>query len=252
MLHSDLLARQVALQCLIGPNNYRPINYIEAAQLTRALESDAAALGQVTLASLFEGISSVIDRRYSWAIVKLYYTAFFSIRSFLMINGWSVFYIGKSPFLLNARAGSKVTKVSGNTHSAVFKIFNQNFPSNIILSQEIAGIGPLEWLEEQRNNISYKTAPFTDPVPPPGLLTLANKKRSALTAYIEDKFLIYPFDEDHALVAYPILSLRMLSAALVGSLKGEKIIIDSHFISMLTSSHCYVPSIKAEFLAFEF
>ncbi|HEV7335456.1 MAG TPA: hypothetical protein VGO06_05755 [Bosea sp. (in: a-proteobacteria)] len=250
MLHSDQLAHATALAMRI-PAGYRPLDQAQAASFRAALQSDAGAVAQVALASFCEAISGIADSRYSWATVKLYYSAFYSIKSLLMMKNYSIFYIGRSPHLYKASAGEVPVKRSGNSHSVCFSVFLDVFSTEDVLSQEIDGVNPLQWIEENRNLISYRTAPYDDPAPSPLYHIAAGRIRKHLTAYMDDNSYLYSFDKDHAMIAYPVLLLKKVALEFNNIAPNTIININKHYIDILNRSGCFVPELRKNLTIFD-
>lgn len=251
MLHSDVLAQQIANLTQAGTKSFHPIGGVDAQRLAEALNDDALGLAQAAAASLFEGVQGVVDNRFTWATVKLYYSCFYAARARLMLRGSSIFYIGSSPYLLEAKAGCAVKKQSGNSHTVVIAEFARSLPGDVTISQEIATHAPLKWLEDRRNVASYRVAPFKDPEIPTDFCRFHGAPRRHLAAYLGKDRLLYAFDPDHAILALPLLMLGCLNDD-IGSrgLKGCN--IDPHYIGILSSKKCFVPELESNLSAFTF
>ena len=244
MLHSDSLSQSVATSAKIG-SGYRPLSYIEAAQLEAALLSDASSLAQVALVSLFEGISGVANNRFSWSTVKLDYSAFYAIRSLLMMKRYSIFYVGRTPYTYLAAAGQIPARKSGNSHTVAFNLFKDIFKNDVSLSQEIDHLDPLNWIENKRNYVSYRAAPYLDPLPPDHFSIIGTKIRNNIVEYMTNKQYIYTFDKDHAMIAYPILLLSRATEEIKSSNPNTRIIVDKHIVDIVSSVNCFVPALKS-------
>lgn len=184
MLHSDALAQRIGNGTRIGSKNFSPISSSDALTLRKAQNSDALALAHSSLASFFEATQGVSCSRQTWAIVKYYYAAFYACRALMLLRGVSIFYLGRSPYSVVSQAGECVNREGGNSHSLTFEKFSQKFSADPILSQEIGGLQALSWLEENRNNASYKSAPFLDPAPNRLFKYPASRLRQHLSAYL--------------------------------------------------------------------
>jgi hypothetical protein len=75
-----------------------PISKIAAAQLQELAQGDAKKLLLFSLLTISDAIVGIGKRRYSWAIIKLYYSSFYSVRSILCDNGYVIAYIDGRPF----------------------------------------------------------------------------------------------------------------------------------------------------------
>lgn len=251
MLHSDRLSQTIAVATQVGPKQFRPITLSHATSLQTALVDDADRLSQIALASLFEGARGVIDRRTTWATVKLYYSAFYAIRARLMLNNVSIFYLGRSPHVLEARAGAITGRRGGNSHTVAIEEFLQRMSTDITLSQDIGGTCSLRWLEEKRNSASYKSAPFVDPVTPVEYRRFTSKPRSHFQAYLGADASLYAFDPEHAMLAYPIYMLSNLSSDLV-NFGRTPVRIERHYVNILSSANSYVPEFGDTLKCFQF
>lgn len=249
MLHSDILAQRIANGTKIRSKVFRPINHVDAADLNQALVDDAKAIAHASLATFFEGINGVSKGRFTWSIVKLYYSAFYTCRALLMLRSLSVFYLGRSPHSLIAQAGESVAQNSGNTHTVVLAEFRNRFSADPLLSQTIKMRDPLTWLEDLRNSASYRTAPFLDPSPPGEFSKPYTRLRAHLQAYVGSDRLLYCFDPEHAIICYPLFLLSRLNKEL--SLENaNRIDVSRYHVSLLADCSCYVPEFKECFSSF--
>lgn len=249
MIHSDVFAHEIAMTTKTSSKNFLPISRADALTLDLALIEDAKSIAHASLASLFEGINGLEKERFNWAIVKLYYSAFYSCRAILMLRSFSVFYIGRSPYALLAKAGETVTQKSGNTHTVVMTEFKNRFSADELLSQDIDSKGPLSWLEDRRNHASYKSAPFTDPTPPPEFVKSHSKLRSHIRAYLGADRSLYAFDPDHAMIAFPLWLLARLSRDLQ-LVDDKRIDVSKHYSTLLAT--CFVPELRVALSSFRF
>ncbi|WP_299937533.1 hypothetical protein [uncultured Nitratireductor sp.] len=225
-------------QCETASNVFRPLSHVEAAALKAALVADGVNVAQTAYASIADAVLAISGKRFTWATIKLYYVAFYSVKALLMLDGVSIFYRGRTPYMIRARAGELFKKKSGNSHSVAFKEFRSSYNSDVLLSQPIAGVDPLEWIENLRNAASYNTAPFPDPQVPAHFVQQDARLRLHVSSYLTETVPVYPFQEDHALLAYPILSLRRLDQEL--QRQGKTVPISAHYRTIFTTAGCDV------------
>lgn len=155
--------------------------------------------------SLGEAVQGLNRGMYTWSTVKLYYAVFYFLRSALACKKIAIFYEGTKPYSWKADPGKSPKKLSGQTHKAVLSAFSSEFPSSSILSQEIGGCSPLEWLMKLRESANYTNARFDEPSTPAHFKMIDRIGcRKAIAAYMADSTSLYSFDEDHAALAYPI------------------------------------------------
>lgn len=228
----------LAKQCETTRNVFRPLSHVEAATLKTALVADGVDVAQTAYASIADAALAISGKRFTWATIKLYYATFYSLKALLMLDGVSIFYRERTPYMVRARAGELFKKKSGNSHSVAFKEFRSSYSSDVLLSQPIAGVHPLEWIENLRNAASYNTAPFPDPQVPNHFVQQNAKLRLHISSYLTETVPIYPFQEDHAILAYPILSLKRLNQEL--HRQGKTVPIAAHYRTIFTAAGCDV------------
>ncbi|BAP54993.1 hypothetical protein THII_0696 [Thioploca ingrica] len=189
-------------------------NYVPS--LTEALHKDAAGYLYNGVLSVGTGIKSLLQNNYGWATVKLYYSVFYLARAKLAINDFCILYEDSKPFVLLLRFNETLKKPSAyikgisakqyvGTHKLVLTLFQREFSGDLLLSNNIDGKSPLVWLMEQRELMNYKAAVMPDPEIPWQYAEIATKQiRQWLNIYLDDEIPIYPFDHDHACLAYPV------------------------------------------------
>lgn len=125
----------------------------EASALVRASRNDAGDYFYSAALTIAEAANSLSSGFFSWATIKLYYGAFFSIRALMAYDGFSLFYVEGSPFFVTATPGERPVKQSGNTHAVVLANFNRLYKTHPLLSQTIVPsevnsdpMNPPDWL----------------------------------------------------------------------------------------------------------
>ncbi|MBF4187968.1 hypothetical protein I1S38_20135 [Serratia ureilytica] len=188
-----------------------------AAELDKCLKSDAVNYLYSSLISYAEAVKGIESGLFSWATVKLYYCAFYSLRSILSIDGFCVFYVGTKGYSVKARQGEFPVKAAGTTHKLVMSLFKRHNSSSPFVTQEIDMIEPFEWLISKREQANYKNGRFTEPEIP----VIFNKSSFGLQVlmkeYILDKEHKYCFDSDHAVLALPLEIIKEASVKLLSS-----------------------------------
>jgi hypothetical protein len=243
MRHSTNEAINLFNLCKIDARTLRPINHIEASGLARVFTNDSPAVAQAAFASLVDAILAVSGRRFTWATVKLYYFVFYAIRSLLLIGGTHVFYVNSRPYSILAKSGAVFHRRSGTSHGITFSEFRSSYSADALISQPI-GIynDPLEWMENLRNAASYSTAPFPDPQPPDCFIPQQQRLRRWISDYFAEGTPIYPFQQEHAVIAYPIFAIRRLSAELERI--GKVVEVDPHYLQILINAGCDVGALR--------
>lgn len=183
--------------------------------LDAALSNDAGRYYYSTLVTYLSGVSSIKTRHYSWAVVKFYYSIFYSLRSWLAINGDCLFYFEKTPFLLTAQSGESPVRKNGPSHDILVKLFVERFSSNYFSTGEIDLMPAFDWLKSKREEVNYRTERFLDPAIPSFFQCLKKQSlRRLLEEYVSNTSYQWEFDPDHAVVALPFKLLLELKSKL--------------------------------------
>jgi uncharacterized protein (UPF0332 family) len=185
-----------------------PASYALDAQIVlqakQELAADAKGLLYSSTISFLSALEGAKSAQFSWAIVKLYYAAFYAARSILGSNGTCIFYHGTKPHSVTLTPGAQPKKENGVTHKVVWSVFAREFPGNILLN-DIATISAHVWMTHLRETANYKNARFPDPVvPQPFAMLDAHGVDTALQAYRSDSTHLLTFDPDHAAIAFPL------------------------------------------------
>ena len=161
----------------------------------------------VTLADALRGIGADY---YSWSIVKLYYSVFYSIRGSICIDNMCFFYHNKKPYILEASPGSFASRVpipkkERTTHGVAIALFKYIYNNTPLIGQQIDNEEVVDWIKKHREEINYKNLKFSEPEIPAPLGIVSNHTcRDLLEAYINDTKYDYEYDRDHAIIAYPV------------------------------------------------
>lgn len=189
----------------------KPLNIAQESLLLKYLYNDALSYLYSATVSVGNAIQELENKMYTWATVKLYYTTFYALRSYLALEKICIFYIHTSPFSLFVRAGEMAKKEKGNTHKTVLNVFKDYNPGHILLSQDIDSEKPLDWLTNKREKANYKNAKFYEPNTPIYLKKIVKDGvRKVINTYWKDDSYTYLFDADHAILAYPIKTVRVV------------------------------------------
>jgi uncharacterized protein (UPF0332 family) len=214
MSASQIVVNSIILATQPSPIGNHTLDFADATKLKLALLKDASDHWYSGLASLGEAISGATNGRFSWATVKAYYASFYFARALLGNKGFALWYLGHTPYSWEAKAGCLPKKLSGNTHDGTLKLFDSCRVVPTLCGQQIAFISAADWLIKQRNSANYKDCRFVDPQPTNCFRKIAESKlRRCLEAYVSDKTWTYCFDEDHAILAFPIEMAKQLRNA---------------------------------------
>ncbi len=181
----------------------------EAASLQGALTEDARGYYFSGALTFVEGLRGPPAGLHTWATVKMYYAVFYALRAILALRGHCVFYIDGSPYTIEAQTGQSPAMGLQSTHKAVLQCFRDNCRSHALLSQQIDLTDPLKWLMDHREEANYKHARFHEPLVPPHFeRVVRDGPRRSVSAYLEARNQGLVFDPDHAMIAFPLASLR--------------------------------------------
>jgi hypothetical protein len=212
----------------------------DTTMLQAAISMDAIDLYYKGLISLAEALTGIQANRFSWSIIKLYYSVYFFTRSSLLSHGHVIFRCAKY-ILYKFSHIPTIRDIPGkNDHEVVLNYQIHNFASSDILqSNMIANINSYLWVKEARNVTNYKSAKFSDPLPHDlfkGSLDLLIKCSfdELLSIYARDKY-NYCFQEDHAILALPVKRLLHTRQDLVNAGLNIKLESDqyNHIAKML-------------------
>jgi uncharacterized protein (UPF0332 family) len=148
-------------------------------------------------------IKSIISKNYSWAIVKLYYTIFYAIKTKLALSNRTTFYHNSKLYSINNTHGSTFKKLKGTSHEAIFKYFSEEYPRDLFVASPIDSQNPFEWFKEKREYVNYKVNPMEDPLPYCIYDKINDSFIHWINEYLTDEDYIYTFDNEHAYLAYP-------------------------------------------------
>ena len=180
------------------------LNGTLALELDKNLKNDALNYLYSALITYSEAIKGIQHELYSWATVKLYYSAFYSLRSILSTDVVCVFYIGTKGYSIYTRHGECPAKANGTTHKLVMSLFEKKYPSSPFVNQQIDMVDAFQWLMDQRELANYKNGRFLEPDVPIIFERCNVGLQNLISAYINDNTYSYCFDNDHAMLALPL------------------------------------------------
>lgn len=190
------------------------LNGSSASDLERCLKNDATNYLYSAFISYAEAIEGIQKGLFSWATVKLYYCAFYSLRSILALDGTCIFYLGTKGYSLYVRQGESPAKANGTTHKLVMSLFKKKYQTSPFVTQQIDMIDAFEWLMKQREIANYKNGRFSEPETPIIYEKCSIGLQRLIAAYIDDEEYIYCFDEEHAMIALPLEIMKSAVSAI--------------------------------------
>ena len=181
----------------------------QASSLRKALSGDAQDYYYTAWAAFVAGAGSTVAESYNWAAAQMYYAAFYCIRATLAQNGHCLFYWLKSPFSVTATQGANPRKERGTTHAVVIDLFRRKYSHHLLLSQTVEEINAPTWLAKIRETAQYGNKTADPDVPRCFARAKQYGVRRVMETYLADSNLLYAFDPEHAVIAYPLQLLVM-------------------------------------------
>ena len=122
------LAPDFISSCMPIPGNTRvaksfSLTENQAVSLSAALTEDAKGAIYSAIVSFADALSGLQRGYFSWATVKLYYVCFYLAKAAVARRGHCVFYVGRSPFRIEALSGYSPQLQTGNSHTVVTSLY---------------------------------------------------------------------------------------------------------------------------------
>jgi len=191
------------------------LNDIDVINIDEIIQKDALDHYYSGIISIADGMNSLIERKYSWATVKLYYGIYYLLRATLGLNKYSILYNGEYYSLKNEKFEKpKEIKNKRNTHNATIYFFINHFKTyDYLLSNEINGKNTYIWMMEAREITNYRSCSFMEPMFHDFWEKIdKNNNKEGLQDIIENIYNqpdLFCFQEEYAIVAIPIKRLLL-------------------------------------------
>ncbi len=157
-----------------------------------------------------ESLTGFSEKRYSWAVIKGYYSTFYFIKAALALRGYAIIR-HKSLYHLKVSLGEKLARNGDykGDHKTAILCYKNFFPSDILLSQEIEnGLLSHEWLMKKREQVNYQERQFCEPNRPDFLdnidKKISNNEFKNLIGEIKKDAFILTFQPEFATIAIPL------------------------------------------------
>lgn len=168
------------------------------AQIIKSIPNDIESAAYSAAVSYVEALSGIRNGRASWAIVKLYYSCFYCIRTLLLADGIVPFNCGQEYILDSAR--NTFEKGGRSSHHWNWPTFSRiRRLSRWIYS--IESRSAYETMRKYRENANY-THPFTDPKMPSFLNSLESELSKRVRTYRDDDEFFLTYLPEHLPLAY--------------------------------------------------
>ena len=170
--------------------------------------------------SLGEALDGLKKKRYGWAAIKLYYTAFFGLRATILSKKVVPFHSGKQQFFCDSVSGLAL-KMGTSDHDLDFNRL-RNFSRLRGWQFSEASAETMHKLRAVREKINYRFA-----FPDPGSINeftriLEFGLEKSFRQYKSDLDNTYTFLEDHFILAYPTRLLEDVSRDALGEFTISK------------------------------
>lgn len=225
--------RAASYLCRLFPANVRKVAveaYVlspsDAAHVSRFLPLDADDYYYSACLSVVDALRAIEAGFYTWSTVKMYYSVFYSLRAMLAWDNIALFRPVEAPFRVEGISGALPIWVDGKgSHKSMLNCFRRLRASHFLLSQPIGLSDGLGWLLEKREDANYAVPRFCEPEVPDHYQQILNLGvRQAVAAYLTPANSLLTFDEEHAIVSYPLAVLKAAGDAAKargGSTVGE-------------------------------
>jgi hypothetical protein len=198
-----------------------------------ALDHDATSLLHKGLLSFIGACNDLSLNNRSWAIVKLYYSLFYTIRARLCFRRHGLIR-NKSWYHFDVNSSdSAAIRLNGkrdryrNDHECALHLYEDIFAnSDILISNMVEGSAPFSWMMELRNIANYRLARFPDPEFPLDLtVKLGVVDASTLEKIIDDNISdsthVLMFQPEYAWIAIPMKQILAAYTDLVS--RGQSV-----------------------------
>lgn len=178
--------------------------------LNDAVIGDACDVFYKSSLSFLEALFSLKRGHSSWAIIKLYYSIFYALRTHLLLGGYAPIKNGKGEFyIIKCEVNSSPLRISTKTvkgdHKTTIKAFIEFYPNHKLNTNLIDSMNIFEWAMQCRELVNYRSSSFIEPDfgynAIPSTLNDITHFDHLLTQYINDEFYTYCFDREHSLLS---------------------------------------------------
>jgi hypothetical protein len=179
-------------------------------QIADNIASDAAEAAFSAAASYAEALQGIKRRSASWSVVKLYYSSFYSVKSFMILDSIIPFH-EKNYYMLDLKANRFLKGGSSSHHLNWAKIQKIKRLTHWCYSQ--ASQAAYEKLRNNREDSNYRLA-FPDPSIPECIGRDDVLITRRIRDYRNDSDFFYTYLNEHLTLAYPTKLIFNLSQEL--------------------------------------
>ncbi|WP_153064239.1 hypothetical protein [Acidovorax sp. ST3] len=188
--------------------------------LITAAKADASGTLFKALLSIVEGLEGLTRGGHSWAVVKLYYSVFYLLRSRMMAMGHIFFKCTGTIYSVELKKSAvpierSKGKFSGSDvrgdHKTILATYIAHLGTHdILLTNKIGAESVFEWMMNAREDVHYRKPAFSEPEL--GLfyedLITADGLALWIKRYLSDPQQIHCFLAEHCCLATPLVLAR--------------------------------------------
>ena len=181
----------------------------QADDIKNLLEDEIGPYYYKAILSYMESIVALKSKLFSWATVKLYYSVFYSIKSYLACKDIAILRAERKLFYVKAKENEFIKKCDDPTdHKGTILTASKLFRnSDMLLSNNIDNMDVYQWMMKKREEVNYKDLDFHDPSAPDFWSELNNEIERHGIKVIVDKMVndnwLYCFQDEYAVLGIP-------------------------------------------------
>lgn len=221
--------------------------------LSGACQADAVGFYYNALISYLEGFFQLMNKQYSWAIVKLYYAVYYCARAQMGFRKYAVIRHANDLYSIKMTVGEKAKRQRcRNDHNLIIGLYAEYFPSTYILSNKIDDVYYTEYMMNLREVTHYKQKAMKDPLWLEAFDELNKEIKSgkAVASVLNDclsNLDSYCFDEKYAYLVTTFVMLKE-TAQMYKSQTCRMSTIQSKYIKQLLNK-CKLTGYEAQLLS---
>lgn len=180
----------------------------------------------------------------SWAIIKLYYSAFYLLRALFAARGYGVVKCN-GIYTLQNNAGSSPIKRTGQKykgettkgdHKTTVYIFEKEMSNGeLLLSNTVAGETVFDWMMDAREAVNYRHATFSEPdfdfFEPS--IKVEGGLHNWINVYLSDATGSYLFLEQHCCIAVPLHLIQKVTSEFESRYGIESLLSEDQLQSLI-------------------
>jgi hypothetical protein len=188
--------------------------------LTPAAKEDASGTFFKALLSVVEAMEGLIRGGHSWAVVKLYYSAFYLLRCKMNAMGhvffkcagtiYSIELTKKAVPIERSKGKFSGSDIKGDHKTILATYIAHLGTQDILLTNKIESKSVFEWMVTAREDVHYRKPTFSEPTSELFFSELFTEDGLVLwiNRYLNDAQMIHCFLKEHCCLAAPLVLAR--------------------------------------------